>query len=59
MHRFATLALVAVTLGAAWAGLIDVGDKAPDFALTVGGKASKLSELTRQGPVLIRFAATG
>ncbi len=59
MRRFLILILVAVALGTAWAGLIDVGDKAPDFSLAVDGKPTKLSHLVKQGPVLIRFAATG
>lgn len=58
-RQIAILSLIGLA-GLAWSeGLIDVGDRAPDFALTIGTRSTKLNELVRQGPVLIRFAATG
>lgn len=49
--------VTAVLVGLAWAGVasaLDVGDKAPEFALNgTDGKPVKLSELTAKGPVVI------
>ena len=49
--------VTAALVGLAWVGVasaLDVGDKAPDFALNgVDGKPVKLSELTAKGPVVI------
>ena len=46
-------ALVSVAL-AGWASALEVGQKAPDFALNgVDGKPVKLSDLTAKGPVII------
>jgi len=49
------VAAVLVVLGAAGvASALDVGDKAPEFALNgTDGKPVKLSELTAKGPVVI------
>ena len=53
LRGIVTAALVTV----AWVGVasaLDVGDKAPEFALTgTDGKPVKLSELTAKGPVVI------
>jgi len=53
LRGIVTAALVSL----AWAGgasALDVGDKAPEFALNgVDGKPVKLSELTAKGPVVI------
>ena len=53
LRGIAAAALVTV----AWvgvAGALDVGDKAPEFALNgTDGKPVKLSELTAKGPVVI------
>jgi peroxiredoxin len=53
LRSIVTAALVTV----AWVGVasaLDVGDKAPDFALNgTDGKPVKLSELTAKGPVVI------
>ena len=49
--------VTAVLVGLAWTGVasaLDVGDKAPEFALNgTDGKPVKLSELTAKGPVVI------
>jgi peroxiredoxin Q/BCP len=49
--------LLAVLVGVALAGVanaLEVGQKAPDFALNgVDGKPVKLSDLTAKGPVVI------
>ena len=49
--------VTAALIGLAWTGVasaLDVGDKAPEFALTgTDGKPVKLSELTAKGPVVI------
>ena len=53
LRSVVTAALVTV----AWVGMasaLDVGDKAPEFALNgTDGKPVKLSELTAKGPVVI------
>ena len=53
LRGIAAAALVTV----AWVGVasaLDVGDKAPEFALNgTDGKPVKLSELTAKGPVVI------
>ena len=53
LRGIAAAALVTV----AWVGMasaLDVGDKAPEFALNgTDGKPVKLSELTAKGPVVI------
>jgi hypothetical protein len=49
--------VTAALIGLAWAGVasaLDVGEKAPEFALNgTDGKPVKLSELTAKGPVVI------
>jgi hypothetical protein len=49
--------VAAALVGLVWAGTasaLDVGDKAPEFALNgTDGKPVKLSELTAKGPVVI------
>jgi hypothetical protein len=48
------LAAVAASLIAGGAGALEVGQKAPDFALAApGGKTVKLDELLGKGPVVI------
>ena len=60
MRKSLCLLLVLSIISIACAGLIDVGDKAPDFSLTLpDGTTTKLSALLKEGPVLVRFAATG
>jgi hypothetical protein len=54
--RLTLVALVAVLAGLApvAASALEVGQKAPEFALTgPGNKPVKLSELTAKGPVVI------
>jgi peroxiredoxin Q/BCP len=58
MNRSITLALVLSALSvmalAAAASAVEVGQKAPDFALNgIDGKPVKLSDLTAKGPVVI------
>ena len=49
--------VTAALVGMAWVGVasaLDVGDKAPEFALNgTDGKPVKLSDLTAKGPVVI------
>jgi redoxin len=49
--------VAAALVSLAWAGMasaLDVGDKAPEFAINgTDGKPVKLSELTAKGPVVI------
>lgn len=49
--------VAAALVSLAWAGVasaLDVGDKAPEFAINgTDGKPVKLSELTAKGPVVI------
>ena len=49
--------VTAVLVSLAWVGVasaLDVGDKAPEFALNgIDGKPVKLSDLTAKGPVVI------
>ena len=56
-QRLGIVVLVAVLAAAgltAPAGALEVGEKAPDFALNgIDGKPVKLSELTAKGPVVI------
>ena len=53
MRTFPLLRTVVAAL-AAGASALEVGQKAPDFALTgVDGKPVKLSDLTAKGPVVI------
>ena len=53
LRSFAAAALVSLALVGA-ASALEVGDKAPDFALNgVDGKPVKLSDLTAKGPVVI------
>ena len=54
LHRSIVLAaLLSLTL-TVMASALEVGQKAPDFALNgVDGKPVKLSELTAKGPVVI------
>jgi hypothetical protein len=55
-RRRSLIALVALAtlLGAGAVQALEVGDKAPDFALTgPGNKPVKLSELTTKGPVVL------
>ncbi len=48
------LSALAVLVLASAAAALDVGQKAPDFALNgVDGKPVKLSDLTAKGPVVI------
>lgn len=50
---FVAVALVSLALVGA-ASALDVGQKAPDFALNgVDGKPVKLSDLTAKGPVVV------
>ncbi|PYN50372.1 MAG: redoxin domain-containing protein [Chloroflexi bacterium] len=58
INRSVTLALVLSALSvmalAGAAGALEVGQKAPDFALNgIDGKPVKLSDLTAKGPVVI------
>jgi hypothetical protein len=47
-------ALLGVVLAAGPAAALDVGQKAPDFALPApGGKQVKLSDLLGKGPVVV------
>jgi hypothetical protein len=47
-------ALLVVMTGVGVAGALEVGEKAPEFALNgTDGKPVKLSELTAKGPVVI------
>ena len=60
MRKLLCLLIVLTVVSLACASLIDVGDKAPDFWLTLpDGATTKLSALLKEGPVLVRFAATG
>ena len=60
MRKSLCFYLVLSLIGIACAGLIDVGDKAPNFSLTLPDcTTTKLSVLLKEGPVLVRFAATG
>ena len=53
LWSFMATALVSLVLVGA-AGALEVGQKAPDFALNgVDGKPVKLSDLTAKGPVVI------
>ena len=48
------IAVLASLAGFGVASALDVGDKAPEFALNgIDGKPVKLSELTAKGPVVI------
>ena len=58
INRSVTLALVLSALSvmalAGATGALEVGQKAPDFALNgIDGKPVKLSDLTAKGPVVI------
>jgi len=58
INRSVTLALVLSALSvmafAGAAGALEVGQKAPDFALNgTDGKPVKLSDLTAKGPVVV------
>ena len=53
LWSFMATAVVSLALVGA-AGALEVGEKAPDFALNgVDGKPVKLSDLTAKGPVVI------
>jgi cytochrome oxidase Cu insertion factor (SCO1/SenC/PrrC family) len=53
LWSFVAIALVSLALVGA-ASALDVGQKAPDFALNgVDGKPVKLSDLTAKGPVVV------
>jgi len=53
LWSFVAVALVSLALVGA-ASALDVGEKAPDFALNgVDGKPVKLSDLTAKGPVVV------
>ena len=53
LRSLVAAALVSLALASA-ASALEVGDKAPDFALNgVDGKPVKLSDLTQKGPVVI------
>ena len=54
VSRTLVLTALAVLVLASAAAALDVGRKAPDFALNgVDGKPVKLSDLTAKGPVVI------
>jgi hypothetical protein len=54
------LSSVLITATLIHADLIDVGDRAPDFSLRLpNGAQTNLGTLVKEGPVLLRFAATG
>ena len=54
VSRTLVLSTLAVLVMASAAAALDVGQKAPDFALNgVDGKPVKLSDLTAKGPVVI------
>jgi len=54
VSRTLVLSALAVLILASAAAALDVGQKAPDFALNgVDGKPVKLSDLTAKGPVVI------
>ena len=54
VSRTLVLSALAVLVLASAAAALDVGQKAPDFALNgVDGKPVKLSDLTAKGPVVI------
>ena len=54
VSRTLVLTALAVLVLASAAAALDVGQKAPDFALNgVDGKPVKLSDLTAKGPVVI------
>ena len=53
LRGFVAAILTSLTLAGA-AGALEVGQKAPDFALNgVDGKPVKLSDLTAKGPVVV------
>ena len=54
VSRTLVLSALAVLVLASAAAALDVGQKAPDFALNgVDGKPVKLSDLTAKGPVVV------
>jgi len=59
MYRFIATAALAAMLSAPALAALDVGDKAPDFAIdaSLGGNAFKfkLSEALKKGPVVLYF----